>query len=97
MPMNNNEYSHYALSLMETLEQVQNTLPQAKKLGLKAIGIEISLSVAQDLQKALEQYQEPRFCGWPRALVEKYLELERDIPSDVMESYNASLNVNIQG
>lgn len=85
--MYDHDYKKFCTSLAEMAEQVQNNLPHANEQGFKAIGIDVSLEVAQELLKAVEKYQEPKFCGWPLSLVDEYLEYEREIPSDVMASY----------
>ncbi|EJX5614663.1 hypothetical protein OEA42_004005 [Vibrio parahaemolyticus] len=53
--MHDDDYKKFCTSLAEMIEQVQNNLPHAKKQGFKAIGIDVSLDVAQSLVKKLER------------------------------------------
>jgi hypothetical protein len=94
--MHDDDYKKFSTSLAEMAEQVQSNLPHAKRQGFEAVSINVSLDVAQELLKAVEQYQEPNFCGWPLSLVDAYLEHERDVPSDVMEAYTVFVTTSLE-
>lgn len=47
--MHDDDYKKFCTSLTEVVEQVQSSLPHAKEQGFKAVGIDVSLDIAQDL------------------------------------------------
>ncbi|WP_045391984.1 hypothetical protein [Vibrio rotiferianus] len=53
--MHDDDYKKFCTSLTEMVTQVQSNLPHAKKQGFGAIGIDVSLDVAQELVKKLER------------------------------------------
>ena len=53
--MHDDDYKKFCTSLTEMVKQVQSNLPHAKKQGFKAVGIDVSLDVAQDLVEKLER------------------------------------------
>ncbi len=46
--MHDDDYKKFCTSLAEMVEQVQSNLPHAKQQGFNAVGIDISLDVAQE-------------------------------------------------
>lgn len=82
----------YVNSLDELLAEVESTVPYAKELGYLGVSTGMSIDVAQELIRAVKQYQEPRFFGWPASLVELYLDQEEEIPEKVLADYYAHMN-----
>jgi len=51
--MHDDDYKKFCTSLAEMVEQVQSNLPHAKQQGFNAVGIDVSLDVAQELVRKL--------------------------------------------
>lgn len=52
--MHDDDYKKFSTSLAEMSKQVQSNIPHAKTQGFKAVSIDVSLDVAEELVKKLE-------------------------------------------
>lgn len=89
--------NHITQSLTELANEIQSTIPHAKRLSYLGVSADMSLEVAQELLKAVKFYQEPRFFGWPISLVELYLSEEEQIPEQVFRAYQEHINSLVKG
>ncbi|EMY6611176.1 hypothetical protein ABCL16_003432 [Vibrio parahaemolyticus] len=55
--MHDDDYKKFCTSLAEMVEQVQSNLPHAKQQGFNAVGIDVSLDVAQELVQKLAIFE----------------------------------------
>jgi hypothetical protein len=55
--VHDDDYKRFNTSLAEMVEQAQNNLPYAQEQGFKAIGIDVSLEVAQELIRKLARFE----------------------------------------
>ncbi|HAS6054701.1 TPA: hypothetical protein I7256_20800 [Vibrio vulnificus] len=78
--MHDDDYKKFCTSLTEVVEQVQSNLPHAKEQGFKAVGIDVSLDVAQSLIDALESHK-----AFKTHITRRISELEADKKGQTME------------
>ncbi|EHA1126896.1 hypothetical protein FG475_17500 [Vibrio navarrensis] len=78
--MQDDDYKRFSTSLEEMVNQVQSNLPHAKEQGFKAIGIDVSLDVAQSLIDALESHK-----AFKTHITRRISKLEADKKGQTME------------
>ena len=81
-------------SLESLIKDLRESLPLVEGKGYDGIRVDLSKLIVPELTRALEFYAEPRFSGWPKSLIEQYINEDKVIPPKVLESYLESINSN---
>lgn len=76
-------------SLAGFVDEAEKAIKSAKELGYIGVSVGLSLEAALTLVEAAKRYQEPKFLGFPKSLVEAFIanEAEAELPAEVVKSY----------
>lgn len=90
---------HAIESLIGFVDETEKAIESAKALGYMGVSIGLSLETALSLVEAAKRYQEPTFLGFPKSLVEAFLEneAEAELPADVVKSYRDYMTAEYDG
>ncbi|MBV7300230.1 hypothetical protein [Enterovibrio paralichthyis] len=89
----------FVVSLQEFIDNAETTIKTAQTLGYRGVSFEVSLEAAQQIIDAAKQYQEPKFLGFPKSLVESFIanEAESELPHEVMDAYKRYMTAEQEG
>ncbi|MEZ8082836.1 hypothetical protein [Enterovibrio norvegicus] len=84
----------FVVSLQEFIDNAETTIKTAQTHGYKGVSIDLSLDVTKQLIDAARQYQEPKFLGFPKSLIEAFIENEAasELPREVIDAYKLHMN-----
>lgn len=76
-------------SLTGFVDETEKAITSAKELGYMGVSVGLSLETALNLVEAAKRFQEPIFLGFPKSLVEAFIEneAEAELPAEVVKSY----------
>ncbi|SUJ08382.1 hypothetical protein [Shewanella morhuae] len=76
-------------SLAGFVDEAEKAITSAKELGYIGVSVGLSLETALNLVEAAKRFQEPTFLGFPKRLVEAFIEneAEAELPAEVVKSY----------
>ncbi|MGK4306535.1 hypothetical protein ACSMFS_22345 [Shewanella xiamenensis] len=76
-------------SLTGFVDETEKAIKSAKELGYMGVSVGLSLETALNLVEAAKRFQEPIFLGFPKSLVEAFIEneAEAELPAEVVKSY----------
>lgn len=76
-------------SLTGFVDETEKAIKSAKELGYMGVSVGLSLETALNLVEAAKRFQEPTFLGFPKSLVEAFIEneAEAELPAQVVNAY----------
>lgn len=86
-------------SLTGFVDETEKAITSAKELGYMGVSVGLSLETALTLVEAAKRYQEPTFLGFPKSLVEAFIEneAEAELPAQVVKSYRDHMTAELDG